>query len=112
VGSPAAAADAVARNAFDMAFVDLRLGGESGLEVIPRLLGANPQMAIVIITAYATVDTAVEAMKRGAWDYVPKPFTPTQIRHVVEKAQDRRTLAARVSDLEEQLANAAPEATL
>jgi two-component system, NtrC family, response regulator AlgB len=112
VASAGAATEAAGRAVFDMAFVDLRLAGESGLDVIPRLLLANPQIAIVVITAFATVDTAVEAMKRGAWDYLPKPFTPAQIRHAVEKAQERQVLAARVSELEAELASAAPDATL
>jgi len=73
------AAAAAARQYFDMAFVDIRLGNESGLDLIPELLASNPGMKIVVITAYASIDSAVEAIKRGAQDYLPKPFTPTQI---------------------------------
>jgi NtrC-family two-component system response regulator AlgB len=95
--------------AFDLAFVDLRLGTESGLDLIPKLLAESPGLLIVIITAYSTVDTAVEAMRRGAWDYLPKPFTPAQIRNLAEKATDRRRLAARITDLENRLATTVPE---
>jgi NtrC-family two-component system response regulator AlgB len=112
VATGAAALDAVTRGTFDLAFVDLRLAGESGLDLIPRLIAGSPQLAIVVVTAYATIETAVDAIRRGAWDYLPKPFTPAQIRLVVEKAIERRALAERVSELEGQLASATPEATL
>ena len=67
---------------------------------------------MVVITAYATYDTAVEAIKRGAQDYLPKPFTPSQIRQVVEHVAQRRRLQRRAEDLEERLKRAVPEARL
>ena len=97
---------------FDLAFVDLRLGTESGLELLPRLLAERPGLDVVMITAHATFETAVEAVKRGAADYLPKPFTPAEIRHTVKRAVARRALAVRLFDLEERLEEAAPEATL
>ena len=78
--SPSAAIDALGRAPYDMAFVDLRLGGESGLDLLPKLLAERPGLEVVVITAYATFDTAVEAIRRGARDYLPKPFTPVQVR--------------------------------
>lgn len=110
VGSSGAALEALSRASFDMAFLDLRLGTESGLDLIPRLLAESPGLAIVVITAYATFETAVEAIKRGAKDYVPKPFTPAQIRQVVEQLAEQRELAHRVTDLESQLRESVPEA--
>ncbi|HEY5282571.1 MAG TPA: response regulator, partial [Polyangia bacterium] len=74
--SPDTAIEVMGRTSFDMAFLDLRLGTHSGLDLIPRLLAENPNLSIVVITAYATIETAVEAMRRGAWHYLPKPFTP------------------------------------
>jgi two-component system, NtrC family, response regulator AlgB len=112
VATGAAALEALRREAFDLAFCDLKLGGDSGLDLLPRLVGERPGLDVVIITAYATVDTAVEAMRRGAKDYLPKPFTPPQIRHLVERARDRRALSRRVGDLEARLEEAAPEARL
>ena len=97
---------------FDLAFVDLRLGPESGLDLLPRLLAERPGLEVIVITAYATFDTAVEAVKRGASDYLPKPFTPSQIRHVVDRSRDRRALTARLLDLESRLGESVPEATL
>jgi two-component system, NtrC family, response regulator AlgB len=110
--SPAAAIDSLARLPHDLAFVDLRLGRDSGLDLLGSLLAERPALEVVIITAYATIDTAVEAIRRGARDYLPKPFTPTQIQRAVEQARSRMELSRRVADLEEQLAGAAPEVSL
>jgi NtrC-family two-component system response regulator AlgB len=112
VATGGAALDALRRDAFELAFCDLKLANESGLDLLPRLLGERPGLDVVIITAYATVDTAVEAMRRGAKDYLPKPFTPPQIRHLVDRARERRTLTRRLGELEARLEEAAPEARL
>ncbi len=111
-GSASAAREWAARQSFDLAFVDLRLAEESGLDLIPELLAACPDLDVVVITAYATVDTAVLAMKRGARDYLPKPFTPAQIRHLVAQVEERRRLVRRVRELERQLRESVPEADL
>jgi two-component system, NtrC family, response regulator AlgB len=111
-GTSAAALDAVARTPHDVAFVDLRIGKEDGLALLPRLLAESPGLDVVMITAYATFDTAVEAIKLGAKDYLPKPFTPAQIQHAVEAARERRKIAHQVLDLQDRLANATPEADL
>jgi NtrC-family two-component system response regulator AlgB len=109
VGTSEAALGAVARQGFDLALVDLALAGESGLDLVPKLLAESPNLGIVLITAFATVESAVEAMRRGAWDYLPKPFTPAQIRHLVEKLKTQRDLTTRVAELERRLADEAPE---
>jgi NtrC-family two-component system response regulator AlgB len=105
----AAALEALAREPHDLAFLDLRLGTANGLDLLPRLLAERPGLDVVIITAYATFDTAVEAIRRGARDYLPKPFTPAQVRHVVEQGDQRRGLERRLVDLQGLLADAAPE---
>ncbi len=110
--SAGAAREWIARQPFDLAFVDLRLAEQSGLDLIPDLLAASPDLDIVVITAYATVDTAVLAIKRGAREYLPKPFTPAQIRHVVGQVADRRSLLRRVKDLEGLLRESVLEADL
>ncbi len=97
--APAALAEA-AREPFDVALVDLRLGTEKGLDLLPKLVGDSPWLKVVVITAYATIDTAVEAIKRGAADYLPKPFTPAQIRLVVNRAAELLSLERRVADLQ------------
>ncbi len=97
---------------FDAAFLDLRLGRESGMDLLPALLRAAPDLAVVVVTAYATIASAVEAMRRGAFDYHPKPFTPDQHRVTLERWRQMRLLRNQVADLQEQVRAAAPEADL
>jgi len=110
--SAEAALAALASRPADLAFVDLRLGTGSGLDLLPALLAADSDLDVVVITAYASIDTAMEAVRRGARDYLPKPFTPAQIRAVVERLRERRRLRARVETLEDRLAGADPDALL
>lgn len=108
-------ADAVseaARRCFDVAFVDLRLGVESGLDLIPALLSGSPWLKVIVITAYASIETAVEAIRRGATDYIPKPFTPAQVRLAIEKAAHIRSLEQKLANLEEDLHRLNPEIEL
>jgi NtrC-family two-component system response regulator AlgB len=103
--------DAVAeasRRSFDLAFVDLRLGTANGLELITALLSTAPWLKIIVITAYASIDTAVEAMRRGAADYLPKPFTPAQVKLAVRKAAELRLLEQKIASLEENLGSLTP----
>jgi NtrC-family two-component system response regulator AlgB len=95
---------------YDVALVDLRLGADSGLDLLEALRTQSPRLAAVIITAYASLDTAVEAMRRGAFDYLPKPFTPAQVRAVVERVARVRGLQNRLADLEDQVRREVPEA--
>ena len=97
------------RRSFELAFVDLRLGTDDGLDLIPALLAATPWLKIIIITAYASIDTAVEAMRRGATDYIAKPFTPAQVKLAVHKVFEMRALEQRVAALQEDLRRSHPE---
>ncbi len=97
---------------FDLAFLDLKLDGESGLDLLPEMLALNPQLEVVVFTAYASIETAVEAMRRGAADYIPKPFTPEQIRRVLSRVLEARRLRERVADLESRLSADAPATDL
>ncbi len=99
------------RQFFDMAFVDLRLGAASGLDLIQPLLASLPMLKIVVITAYASIETAVEAMRRGASDYLPKPFAPAQVRLAVDKVAKLKRLEGRVAALQEELVQSCPEIT-
>jgi NtrC-family two-component system response regulator AlgB len=103
------ALDEASRRSFDLAFVDLRLGTEDGLSLIPSLLAAAPWLKVVVITAYASIDTAVEAMRRGATDYIPKPFTPAQIELAVRKVFERRSLEQKIASLQEDLGRMRPQ---
>ena len=108
----AQALDLLARRPFEVAFLDLRLAKEQGLDVLPKLLSVAPGLHVVIITAYATIETAVEAMRRGAFDYLPKPFTPDQLRVVLDRVERVRRLQCQVDDLEEQVRAVLPEVDL
>ena len=81
-----------AQRSFDLAFVDLRLGTDDGMDLIPLLLASTPWLKVVVITAYSSIGTAVEAMRRGASDYIPKPFTPAQVNLVVGKVAAVRSI--------------------
>jgi NtrC-family two-component system response regulator AlgB len=97
---------------FDIAFLDLRLGREKGLDLLLTLLRLAPSLAVVVITAYATIETAVEAMRRGAFDFLPKPFTPDELRRVLERVVHIRRLESHVEELEDQVRSIVPEADL
>jgi NtrC-family two-component system response regulator AlgB len=97
---------------FDLAFLDLKLEGESGLDLLPELLKIDPRLEVVVFTAYASIETAVEAMRRGAADYIPKPFTPEQIRRVISRVLESRILRERVAELESRLSADAPAVEL
>jgi NtrC-family two-component system response regulator AlgB len=97
---------------FDAAFLDLKLGAENGLDLLPKLLKINPNLDIVVFTAYASIENAVEAMRAGAVDYISKPFTPEQIRQVLSKIVRRRKLEGRLADLEFRLSTDSPTTDL
>jgi DNA-binding NtrC family response regulator len=71
---------------FDVALLDLRMPGLPGLEVLARLKQDSPNLMVIIITGYATIESAVEAMQRGAYNYLPKPFTPESLVAMARKA--------------------------
>ncbi len=106
VGTAAAALEAVDRASFDLAFLDLWLGAESGLDALPRLRERGGDLGVVVVTAFATYESAVEAMKRGAVDYLPKPFTPDQVRLAAQRVLDARRLRVRLAELEQRVAGA------
>ena len=76
----------------DLVFVDLKMPGISGFEVLERIRDLDPNIVTIVITGYATVSSAVEAMKNGAYDFLPKPFTPDEFRLITQRGLDRRRL--------------------
>ena len=76
----------------DVILLDLMMPGMSGMEVLDHVRTIDPNLLVIVITGYATVESAVEAMKKGAYDFIPKPFTPDQLRIVVRRALEKRTL--------------------
>jgi NtrC-family two-component system response regulator AlgB len=106
VGTAVAALDAIERSPFDVVLLDLWLGASSGLDALAPLLRRRPDAGVIVITAFATFESAVKAVRLGAMDYLPKPFTPDQVRMAVQRALDTRRLRARVQELEERVADA------
>lgn len=79
-------------NGFDLLLLDLKMPDTNGIEVLRRIKAVKPGLAVIIITGYPSVDTAVEAMKLGALDYVVKPFAPAELRSTVTKALKHRAV--------------------
>lgn len=75
---------------YDIVVTDLKMPGIGGMEVLRRLRQVRPDTTVIIFTGYASVDTAREALKNGAFDYIPKPFTPEEIREVIKNALEAR----------------------
>lgn len=76
----------------DLVFVDLKMPGISGMEVLEKIQEYDTTIVPIVITGFATVSSAVEAMKKGAYDFLPKPFTPDEMRLIARRALDRRKL--------------------
>ena len=83
----------VAKESFDVILLDLKMPGIPGIEVLKRLKKNDPNSVVIIITAYGTIDSAVEAMKQGAYDFLTKPFTPETLNSLVQRAIDSRLRA-------------------
>ena len=79
-------------NGYDLVITDLKLPGIDGMDVLRAIRKSRPETSVVIITAYATVDTAVEAMREGAEDYISKPFNLDEIRLIVSKVLEKKAL--------------------
>ena len=80
------ALECIRRSSFDAVLLDLKMPGLSGMETLKKLRDESPNTAVVIITGYASIDSAVEAVKAGAFDYLPKPFTPEVLTARVRQA--------------------------
>jgi DNA-binding NtrC family response regulator len=95
--------------AFDVALIDIKMPKMDGLELQARLLAALPELTTIIMTAYASVETAVRALKEGAYDYIVKPFDPDELLHLIQRVEQHRTLRSENLRLRETLdATAAP----
>ncbi|MHB9092843.1 MAG: sensor histidine kinase [Chloroflexota bacterium] len=87
---------------FDLALVDIKLPGISGLDLLTELRQIDPDLVTIVITGYATLELAIEATKRGAYDFLPKPFTPDELMGKVWNALDRRRLSVETKRLREE----------
>ena len=88
---------------FDVVLTDLRMPGKSGLKVIDKALALPQRPAVLMMTAYGNIDTAVEAMKRGAVDFLTKPVNIERLEVLIQRALKTKTLEVEVKQLHERL---------
>jgi len=104
VDSAAGALAAAGRRRFDLILCDINLPDQDGVSILPRLLVGEQPPAVLLITAYPSIDTAVRGMKLGARDYIGKPFSPDELRLVVRRALDEDELRRAHGELTKRLA--------
>jgi two-component system, NtrC family, response regulator PilR len=90
---------------YDLVLTDIKLGDLTGLDVLRAAKAKNPATVVIMISAYATTETAVEAMNDGAYDYVPKPFDNDELKLAIATALERKTLAVDRQVIEDELKN-------
>jgi signal transduction histidine kinase len=86
----------------DVVLLDLKMPGMDGLSMLGQLLKTHPNIVCIVITGYATIESAVEAMKHGAFDFLPKPFTPEELRVIVARGLEQRRLLKETAALREE----------
>jgi two-component system response regulator PilR (NtrC family) len=91
------------REEVDLVLLDLMLPGLSGMEVLRQLREQDPDLVVVVITAFSSIEGAIDAMKQGAFHYIPKPFKNEEVRLTIRKGLERRQLKAENRALKEQL---------
>ena len=86
----------------DLVLVDLKMPGVCGMEVLKKIRDIDPDIIAVVITGFATIDSAVDSMKEGAYDFLPKPFTPDELRLIIKRGLEKRKLALEAATLREE----------
>jgi len=94
------ALDILSKEKVAIVFLDLKMPGMDGMEVLERIMQLDRSIIVIVVTGFATVETAIEAMKKGAYDFIPKPFEPDQMRITAKRAADRVLLARKTENLE------------
>jgi two-component system, NtrC family, response regulator HydG len=102
----------VINQCWDLALVDIKMPGMDGIELESRLKEADADLIVIIMTGYATVETAIQALKRGAYDYLTKPIDPDELSHLVGKALEHRQTRREVVRLQESLKEIFPQTEL
>jgi two-component system response regulator HydG len=106
------AVDTVQREGWDLALLDIKMPGMDGIELQRRLKDADPDLIVLMMTGYGTVETAVQALKNGAYDYLTKPVDPDELSHTVEKALEHRRTRRENLQLRESLEEIFPSTDL
>lgn len=86
------AATKIGKEGYDLIFLDMKMPGMCGMEVLEKVKIISPETVVILMTAYGTIETAVEAMKKGAYDYIIKPFSPDQIELLISRVNERQKL--------------------
>src|SRR5574337_558873 len=88
---------------YDLVIVDLKMETMDGLEVLSHIKSVNPSTEVIVMTAFGTIDSAIHAMRKGAYDYVTKPFQLPDILSVVERALEKKRLSDKVNNLQKEI---------
>jgi two-component system response regulator HydG len=112
ISSGREALERIDRERWDLALLDIKMPGMDGMELQSRLREIDPDMPLIIMTGYASVETAVRALKNGAYDYITKPFDPDELVHLVTKALEHRAAKREVVRLRENLQEVFPKSDL
>ncbi|HVW87588.1 MAG TPA: response regulator, partial [Bryobacteraceae bacterium] len=99
----AQALEMLQKSAYHLVLADMRMPGMSGLELLQQIRKEYPETFVIILTAYGTIETAVEAMRAGAYNYITKPVHPDELRLVVDRALEHSGLAEEVKTLRSSL---------
>src|SRR5262249_39076482 len=102
------ALEAIQQAEFDIALIDIKMPGMDGMELQARLKEADPELSVIIMTGYASVATAVQSLKRGAYDYTTKPVDPDELSHLVANALEHRRARHEIVRLREDLQEVSP----
>ena len=106
------ALEALQAGDWEVALIDIKMPGMDGMELQLRLKEADPDLAVIVMTGYASVETAVQALKRGAYDYITKPVDPDELSHLVRNAIEHRSAKREVVRLRENLQEIFPATEL
>lgn len=108
VGSAQEALSSFQPHTWDVALLDIKMPGMDGIELQNRLREADPDLIVIVMTGYASVETAIQALKQGAYDYICKPFEPDELVHTINNAMEHRRAKKEVLQLREHLQEAFP----
>jgi len=108
VASAREALESIASAEYDVALIDIKMPGMDGMELQARLKDADPELTVIVMTGYASVETAVQALKQGAYDYITKPIDPDELSHLVGKAMEHRHARREVDRLRQEVQEVSP----
>src|SRR6516164_5493914 len=108
VGGAREALEVIQHGEFDIALLDIKMPGMDGMELQARLREADPDLTIIMMTGYSSVETAVQALKQGAYDYITKPVDPDELSHLVSNALEHKRARREVDRLRANLQEIAP----